>query len=203
MRVLNLVLAAVVCALGAAGQAWAADTMYYAGQANNGTWNVGTIGVTGTTTSIATGLSLGNANTERLMFAPNGTLYGFDTAENGIGLGGAWGTINPTTGAFMQIGNLSTSMESPGGGGFTEGNGCSFAFDSSGTLYVTGYGPDYRTDFGTLNLTTGAFTKISSSPFGWNAGSIAIDVPEPSMFVLLGIGAVTMLAYGWRRRRAK
>ena len=73
--------------------------------------------------------------------------------------GGAWGTISTTTGAFTQIGNLSTSMLNPGTFGFTESNGCSFAFDSSGTLYATGYGPDSRSDFGTLDLTTGEFTR--------------------------------------------
>ena len=118
------------------------------------------------------GLSLGNAVSERLMFAPNGTLYGFDTEIGNFG-GGAWGTINPTTGTFTQIGSLNTSMLNPGSFGFSEADGCSFAFDPSGTLYVTGVGPDIRPDFGTLNLTTGAFTKISASPFGWNAGSIA------------------------------
>ena len=114
MRVLNLVLAAVLFVLGAAGQAWAADTMYYAGQANNGTWNFGpAISATGTTTNIATGLSLGNASSERLMFAPNSTSLGFDTAEWGMG-GGAWGTINPTTGAFAQIGNFVHVHAEPG-----------------------------------------------------------------------------------------
>ena len=97
------------------------------------------------------------------MFAPNGTLYGFDTEIGNFG-GGAWGTINPTTGAFTQIGSLNTSMLNPGSFGFSEADGCSFAFDPSGTLYVTGVGPDIRPDFGTLNLTTGAFTKISASP---------------------------------------
>jgi hypothetical protein len=113
-------------------------------------------------------------------------------------------TINTTTGAFTQIGNLNTSMGYPGSFGFTEADGYSFAFDSSGTLYATGFGPDYQVDFGTLNLTTGAFTKISTAPFNYSGiGSIAIDVPEPSMFVLLGAGAFAVFAHRWARKRAK
>ena len=38
------------------------------------------------------------------MFAPNGTLYGFDVGYGGGS--GSWGSINPATGAFTQIGNL-------------------------------------------------------------------------------------------------
>ena len=66
-------------------------------------------------------------------------------------------------------------MLNPGTFGFTESNGCSFAFDLSGTLYATGYGPDGRPDFGTLTV-TGRLTKLSASPFGWNAGSLATGV---------------------------
>ena len=36
-----------------------------------------------------------------------------------------------------------------------------------------------NSDFGTLDLTTGAFTKISPSPVDY-AGSIASSIPEPS-----------------------
>ena len=43
---------------------------------------------------------------EKLMFAPNGNLYGFDVGYGGGS--GAWGSINPATGAFTQIGNLNT-----------------------------------------------------------------------------------------------
>jgi hypothetical protein len=57
-------------------------------------------------------------------------------------------------------------------------------------------------DFGTLNLTTGAFTKIANSPVGW-AGSIAAPIPEPSTIVLLGVGAISLLGYALRQRRAK
>ena len=68
----------------------------------------GTVDSAGNTTTIATGLSFGGAGAEKLMFAPNGDLYGFDVGYGGGS--GAWGRINPATGAFTQIGNLNTSF---------------------------------------------------------------------------------------------
>ena len=63
------------------------------------------------------------------MFAPNGTLYGFDVGYGGGS--GAWGSINPATGAFTQIGNLNTIfgnvLDHTGNYGF------SLAFGPSGT----------------------------------------------------------------------
>ncbi len=103
------------------------------------------------------------------MFAPNGTLYGFDVAEGGGS--GAWGRINPATGAFTQIGNLNTYFPYYGGD-HNETYGFSLAFSSSGNLYVTGSDVSNNFDYGTLNLTTGAFTKIATSPVG-EAGSLA------------------------------
>ena len=83
-----------------------ADNIYYVGTNNGAVWNFGTVNSAGNTTTIATGLSFGGAGAEKLMFAPNGTLYGFDVGYGGGS--GAWGSINPATGAFTQIGNLNT-----------------------------------------------------------------------------------------------
>ena len=133
------------------------------------------------------------------MFAPDGTLYGFDVSYTG-GSGG-WGRINPATGAFTQIGNLNTYF--PGAAeDHNENGGFSLAFSPSGNLYVTGYGSDNKMDYGTLDLTTGAFTKISASPLGFaEPGSIASPIPEPSAFVLLTASAISLLACACRRRR--
>ena len=92
----------------------------------------------GQTTVIATGLTFGGAGAEKLMFAPNGTLYGFDVAEGGGS--GAWGSINSATGAFTQIGNLNTYF--PSGLDHNENYGFSLAFGPSGNLYATGYGTE-------------------------------------------------------------
>jgi hypothetical protein len=182
-----------------------ADSLYYVGTNNGAAWNFGTVDSAGNKTSVATGLGLGGAGAEKLMFAPNGTLYGFDVGY--AGGSGAWGSINPATGAFTQIGNLNTYF--PGNGDdHTETYGFSLAFGSSGNLYVTGYDPTSGNPlngdmvYGTLSLTTGAFTQIAASPVAY-AGSIASPIPEPSTIILLSVGVFSLLAYGWRWRRAK
>jgi hypothetical protein len=197
MKLQNLIIAAALLALAAADRA-TADNVYYAGIPNGSTWNFGTLDSAGHATTIATGLSFGGAGAEKLMFAPNGDLYGFGVDYGGGS--GAWGRINPATGAFTQIGNLNTYF--PSFLDHNENYGFSLAFGPSGTLYATGYGNDGYADYGTLSLTTGAFTKIAASPFGYDAGSIAIAIPEPSMFVMLAAGAIALFGYRWRQRRA-
>ena len=179
--------------------AWG-STVYYAGINNNGTsYTFGTVNSAGQTTVIGTGLGFGGAGAEKLMFAPNGDLYGFDVGY--AGGSGAWGRINPVTGAFTQIGNLNTYF--PNAIDHTETDGFSLAFGPSGTLYATGWDGNSsgKMEYGTLSLTTGAFTEIAASPVSW-AGSLASPVPEPSTFVLLGVGAFGVFGYrSWRSRK--
>ena len=108
------------------------------------------------------------------------------------------GTHQSGHGAFTQIGNLNTYF--PGAAAdHTEDFGFSLAFGPSGNLYAAGWGSDNKLDYGTLDLTTGAFTKISASPVGYT-GSLASPIPEPSTFVLLGAGAIALFGYRWRQR---
>ena len=62
--------------------AWG-NTVYYAGIPNGSSWSFGTVNSAGQTTVLGTGLTFGGADVEKLMFAPNGTLYGFDVAYGG------------------------------------------------------------------------------------------------------------------------
>ena len=165
MRVQNLILVAalLVLAVPAADRA-RADSLYYAGTNNGQTYSFGTVDSAGNKTQIATGVNFGSGAVEKLMFAPNGNLYGFDVSY--VGGSGVWGRINPATGAFTQTGNLNTYF--PGAAAdHTEDFGFSLAFGPSGDLYAAGWGSDNKLDFGTLDLTTGAFTKISASPVGY------------------------------------
>ena len=118
-----------------------AESVYYAGINNNGTsYTFGTVNSAGQTTVIGTGLGFGGAGAEKLMFAPNGDLYGFDVGY--AGGSGAWGRINPATGAFTQIGNLNTYF--PNAIDHTETDGFSLAFGPSGILYATGWDGNFE-----------------------------------------------------------
>ena len=177
------------------------NTTYFAAMNSNGSYKFGTIDSAGHTTTIATSLNYGSGGVaEKLMFALDGTLYGFDVSYSGLG-SGAWGRINPATGAFTQLGNLNTVFGT--GDDHNENWGFSLAFGPSGALYATGYSQsESKWDYGTLDQTTGAFTKISASPLGQDfPGSIASPIPEPSTFVLLGAGAIAF--FGYRRRKPR
>ncbi len=169
---------------------------YYADPANS-VAPFGTINSSGQKTPIGPGLNFGSITVPNFQVAPNGTLYAFDSE-----FGGKWGSVNPTTGTFTQIGNLSTQFYL---GDLTLP---ALVFDSAGELLASGYDTHDNPVFGILNLTTGAFQKTGSNGYqavegGENPGQVMVTLtPEPSTFVLLGIGAISLLAYAWQRRRA-
>jgi hypothetical protein len=110
---------------------------------------------------------------QSLDFAPDGTLYGWDTA--GLGLV----TINPATG---QVTDVNAAI---GGDSSIQG----IAFDSDGVLYGA------RQSLYTINLTTGNLTLVGTGGLVDVRGLEFITIPEPSTLLLLGIGAISLLGY--------
>jgi hypothetical protein len=85
--------------------------------------------------------------------------------------------------------------------------------NATNTLYLnTGTDPNHtlinNNSLYTLNTTTGAATLVGSNATVFAGGSQGIDgiaflgaTPEPSSITLLGIGAVSLIASRWRRRK--
>ena len=112
---------------------------------------------------------------------------------------------------FGSLGSGNTQLNGPGG----------LAVDSSGNVWVADSGNNriegfsstgvYVTQFGALGTGNGQFNNPSGLAMD-SSGNIWVadmynkrieefsSVPEPSTLTLLGIGAVSLLAYGWRRR---
>jgi len=149
----------------------------------------GTIDASGNKTYIGSGLDLGaDSNREvQLLYAPNGDLYGYNQRQLGSG-SKSWGRINPTTGTFTGIGNLSNDFEAS----FSPSRTL-LAFDSSGTLFATGFTGSSTFGYGTYDLTTGAFTQTASGgTFATSMVGYPVAVPEPSSLVMFGILSIFM-----------
>ena len=58
---------------------------------------------------------------------------------------------------------------------------------------------DIQSAHGTSTVTVGEVAFDTSAPI--MPGPSAPTIPEPSTLALLGIGAVSILGYGWRRKR--
>ena len=164
----------------------------------------GAIDAAGNKTYIGSGLDLGTdgGGTVRLMHAPNGDLYGFNVTEGGGSR--SWGRIDPITGAFTIVGDLSNDFFTVLDSFAREEMGYALAFDSGGNLFATGYIGNSTYAYGTYDLTTGAFSQAATGgPYAF-ATSLAADgvpLPEPGTLSLLGILGVCLGGYAWRRRR--
>jgi hypothetical protein len=114
-------------------------------------------------------------------------------------------TINTTTGAAHFVGATGFTNDYEG-----------IAYDAAtNTLYLnTGTDPFHtlinNDSLYTLNTTTGAATLVGPNGVVFTGGSQGIDgiaflgnvnTPEPSSLTLLGIGAVSLVAGCWRRRK--
>jgi hypothetical protein len=124
-----------------------------------------------------------------LAVSPAGVFYGNANS-------GAYGTYNPTTGAFTAI----TNPVEPIGGAFA-----AFDFNSNGVLYGLDLGPNSSgkaTHLTTINPATGAVTDLGASVAQLDAIAFQAPVPEAGTLGLLG-GAATLALRGRRARRRR
>ena len=137
--------------------------------------------------------------------------------------GNVW--VSDGNNRIVEFNNSGTFLQQFGSSG--SGNGQlsgpeALAFDAAGNLWVADDGNDRIEEFSTSGVYLGQVGSVGTGPgrFQWPEG-LAFDaagnmwvadtynnrlqefspVPEPSTLILLGIGAVSMLAHVWRKRR--
>jgi hypothetical protein len=117
------------------------------------------------------------------------TLYDIRVTDSSL-----YTQIPPNAGTLNLVGALGTTTNSQVGFDVSGRTGTAFASLNGGN------------NFGTVNLTTGAFTNIGAIGGGF-AGQVVgmslVTVPEPSSVALLGMGAAGLLGYVRRRRPAR
>jgi hypothetical protein len=67
--------------------------------------------------------------------------------------------------------------------------------DTTGKIYVNNANHLYAIDSNKVS------NLLFSSSLGLKGLDFITSVPEPSTFVLLGVGAISLLGYAWRRKR--
>jgi hypothetical protein len=134
--------------------------------------------------------TLGNGT---MAFGPDGSLY-FDASFDESGSPATLFSVNPANGNLTQIGsNLGSPLLSL----------------STDTTILYGVDTIHTTNIGIYNIkftlgTTLLVATLTGLPPGVHENAIAeipTPVPEPSTLTLIGIGSLSLLGYGWRRRK--
>lgn len=130
----------------------------------------------------------------------------------------AWLTITKVNGvAIDPIQITGGGVFAPGGGSYmlpaNEGNAVPWSgklnFDVTGALRANG-NQGYATEV-LLSFDNSLVAKSEANPYtiatiAKKTAQVTVDpqaVPEPGTFVLLSVGAVSLIGYGWRKRRQK
>lgn len=136
----------------------------------------------------APGAAMGAAYINNFRGTLTTTLYDINTTTDQLFIQNP-----PNSGGLMLVGPLNIDTNNLIG------------FDVSGATGIAFASLNGGSNFGTVNLATGAYTNIGA--IGGFAGQITgmsvATVPEPSSMVLLGLGALGMAQYVRRRRQVQ
>jgi hypothetical protein len=137
--------------------------------------------VTGASTLVG---DTGVGGIQGLEFSPTGVLYGYAVGY-GSGIGAGLITIDPMSGIAHDVNpNVSGNADDIQ----------TLAFGSDGKLYGA------REKLFTLNVSTGVQSLVGGIG-NYDIRGIGCIVPEPSTLIMLGMGAFSLQAYVWRRRK--
>jgi autotransporter-associated beta strand protein len=162
----------------------------------NGVWDVNT-------TANFIGNPSGKFNNgDQVTFDDSGSNTAIRIAEGGVAPGSVDFSNTAAENYSLSGGPISgsASLVVSGGGHVTLSNANTYTggtWVTSGTLEIASC--DALPEGGTLTIGSGG-TVILANGLS-NVSRSPVPIPEPSTLALLAIGAVALLAYGWRRRK--
>jgi autotransporter-associated beta strand protein len=177
-----------------------------------------TIGNNGRSTLFSGSLSgsgsLVKVGTGSLTLTVSNTYSGVTNISAGGLIAGAPGVLSPFSDMIISglldaslHPNTVKSLTMTSGGALDLGAGnlltSTNAATLGGTLNLSGVATGPLVELMAYSSETGTFAGVTGLPAGYKLQYNATEldlVPEPSTFVLLGAGAVSLLAYAWRRR---